>query len=140
MTSDGFFCAGDVGCMDEDGRLFIVDRTKDMLLVGGVNVDRRDQGDDPAAFFRAFPRTPGPQPEGLRQAQGGRASADAGRPEGIPRDRLRKHEMIGALEIRDELPKTPAGKIPSKTSAKPSAPAPAERFRRRRLAFAARIS
>ena len=27
------------------------------------------------------------------------------------KDRLGKHEMIGALEICDELPKTPVGKI-----------------------------
>ena len=30
------------------------------------------------------------------------------------KDRLGKHEMIGALEIRDELPKTPVGKISKK--------------------------
>ena len=30
------------------------------------------------------------------------------------KDRLGKHEMIGALEIRDALPKTPVGKISKK--------------------------
>jgi long-chain acyl-CoA synthetase len=30
------------------------------------------------------------------------------------KDRLGKHEMIGAMEIRDELPKTPVGKISKK--------------------------
>ena len=30
------------------------------------------------------------------------------------KDRLGKHEMIGALEIRDDLPKTPVGKISKK--------------------------
>jgi long-chain acyl-CoA synthetase len=31
------------------------------------------------------------------------------------RDRIGKHEMIGALEIRDVLPKTPVGKLSKKT-------------------------
>jgi long-chain acyl-CoA synthetase len=30
------------------------------------------------------------------------------------KERLGKHEMIGAMEIRDELPKTPVGKISKK--------------------------
>src|ERR1700732_743215 len=37
MTSDGFLRTGDVGYMDEDGYVYIVDRTKDMLLCGGYN-------------------------------------------------------------------------------------------------------
>ena len=42
MTMDGFFRTGDVGYMDEDGSVFIVDRTKDMLLCGGFNVYPRN--------------------------------------------------------------------------------------------------
>ncbi|HEY4065291.1 MAG TPA: AMP-binding protein, partial [Burkholderiaceae bacterium] len=38
MTKDGFFRTGDVARMDDDGFVFIVDRTKDMLLCGGFNV------------------------------------------------------------------------------------------------------
>jgi long-chain acyl-CoA synthetase len=35
---DGFFHTGDVGVMDEDGFITIVDRTKDMLIVSGYKV------------------------------------------------------------------------------------------------------
>ena len=42
MTADGFFRTGDVGYMDEDGFVYIVDRTKDMLLCGGFNVYPRN--------------------------------------------------------------------------------------------------
>jgi len=38
MTPDGFFRSGDVGVMDEEGYLRIVDRKKDMILVSGFNV------------------------------------------------------------------------------------------------------
>ena len=38
MTPDGFFKSGDVGIMDADGYVKIVDRKKDMILVSGFNV------------------------------------------------------------------------------------------------------
>jgi long-chain acyl-CoA synthetase len=38
MTLDGFFKSGDVGIMDEQGYVKIVDRKKDMILVSGFNV------------------------------------------------------------------------------------------------------
>lgn len=38
MTADGFFRSGDVGVMDEQGYIKIVDRKKDMILVSGFNV------------------------------------------------------------------------------------------------------
>jgi len=38
MTQDGFFRSGDVGVMDEQGFVRIVDRKKDMILVSGFNV------------------------------------------------------------------------------------------------------
>lgn len=38
MTADGFFRSGDIGLMDEQGFVKIVDRKKDMILVSGFNV------------------------------------------------------------------------------------------------------
>jgi long-chain acyl-CoA synthetase len=38
MTDDGFFRSGDIGVMDEQGYVRIVDRKKDMILVSGFNV------------------------------------------------------------------------------------------------------
>jgi long-chain acyl-CoA synthetase len=35
---DGFLCSGDIGLLDPEGRLYIVDRIKDMIIRGGFNV------------------------------------------------------------------------------------------------------
>ena len=39
---DGFMYTGDIGYVDEDGFLYLVDRKKDMILVGGYNVYPRE--------------------------------------------------------------------------------------------------
>jgi acyl-CoA synthetase (AMP-forming)/AMP-acid ligase II len=41
-TEDGFFSAGDVATMDDENYIYIVDRVKDMILTGGVNVYPRE--------------------------------------------------------------------------------------------------
>ena len=39
---DGWLHSGDLGYVDEEGYLFLVDRKKDMIITGGVNVYPRD--------------------------------------------------------------------------------------------------
>jgi long-chain acyl-CoA synthetase len=121
-TFDGFMRTGDVAYMDEDGFVFIVDRTKDMLLCGGFNVYPRNieeaiyehpaveevsvigipdeyRGQSPKAFIKLKGKA---QPFTLAELQA------------FLKSRLGKHEMVQAIEIRAELPKTPVGKLSKK--------------------------
>jgi long-chain acyl-CoA synthetase len=134
MTADGFFRTGDVGYMDDDGYVYIVDRTKDMLLCGGFNVYPRNieeaiyqhpaieevsvigvpdayRGETPKAFVKLKAGADRPSLEDMKT---------------FLKDRLGKHEMIGAIEIRDELPKTSVGKISKKDLRESEARAHAE--------------
>jgi long-chain acyl-CoA synthetase len=122
MTADGFFRTGDVGYMDEDGFVFIVDRTKDMLLSGGFNVYPRNIEEaiyqHPSVEEVSVIGIPdayrGETPKAFVKLKSGSPILTLDDLKAFLRDRLGKHEMIGALELRDELPKTAVGKISKK--------------------------
>ena len=42
FTEDGWLKSGDVAYRDEDGYVYIVDRTKDMIIAGGFNIYPRE--------------------------------------------------------------------------------------------------
>jgi long-chain acyl-CoA synthetase len=122
MTADGFFRTGDVGYMDEDGYVYIVDRTKDMLLCGGFNVYPRNIEEaiyqHPSVEEVSVIGIPddyrGETPKAFVKLKAGATPLTVEDMKAFLKDRLGKHEMIGAMEIRAELPKTPVGKISKK--------------------------
>jgi long-chain acyl-CoA synthetase len=122
MTADGFFRTGDVGYMDEDGFVFIVDRSKDMLLCGGFNVYPRNIEEaiyqHPSVEEVSVIGIPddyrGETPKAFVTLKAGAAPLTLEEMKTFLKDRLGKYEMISAMEIRDALPKTPVGKISKK--------------------------
>lgn len=117
-----WFLTGDMGYMDERGDFFIVDRKKDMIISGGFNVYPRVieeavyehpsvaecvalgipdpyRGQAAKVFAVLRPGAPAPTLDELRD---------------FLADKLGKHEMPAAFEIRAELPKTNVGKLSRK--------------------------
>ena len=122
MTPDGFMRTGDVGYMDEDGYVYIVDRTKDMLLCGGFNVYPRVLEEavykhpsvEEVAVIGIKDEYRGQSPKAFVKLKAGAASFTLKELQEFLKDKLGKHEMVQALEFRDSLPKTPVGKISKK--------------------------
>ena len=109
--------------MDEDGFVFIVDRTKDMLLCSGFNVYPRVLEEaiyeHPAVEVVAVIGIPdeyrGQSPKAFVKLKAGATAFTLDELQAFLKDKLGKHEMVQALEIRAELPKTAVGK-PFKTA------------------------
>lgn len=122
FTRDGYFRTGDVGYMDADGFVYIVDRTKDMILSGGYNVYPRNIEE---AIYQ-HPAVAEVSVIGIPDTYRGQVAKafvklKAGQPpfsfeqlKDFLADKLGKHEMPAALELRAELPKTPVGKLSKK--------------------------
>ena len=64
IEPDGWLHTGDIAVVDEDGRFFIVDRRKDMIITGGYNVyPPRSSGSSPAILpWRWSPSAARPMP------------------------------------------------------------------------------
>jgi long-chain acyl-CoA synthetase len=122
FTADGLFRSGDIAKMDDDGCFYIVDRTKDMLLCGGYNVYPRVLEEaiyeHPAVREVCVIGIPdeyrGQSPKAFVALKPGASPLTLDELKAFLGNRLGKHEMVQALEIRAELPKTPVGKLSKK--------------------------
>lgn len=122
MTSEGFLRTGDIGYMDEDGYVFIVDRTKDMILCSGYNVYPRTieeaiyeyPGVEEVSVIGVADAYRGQAPKAFIKLKAGAETFDFETLQAFLSSRLGKHERLAAMEIRPELPKTPVGKLSKK--------------------------
>ncbi len=118
MEHDGLLTMGDVGYLDDDGFLFIVDRAADMVISGGVNIY-------PAEIEATLLLMPGladcavfgiPDPEFgetllavVQPVAGGSLDADGVR--AFLGARLAGYKVPRTIVFRDELPREDTGKI-----------------------------
>jgi long-chain acyl-CoA synthetase len=115
---DGWFSAGDLAQMDEDGYYYIVDRRKDMILSGGVNIYPREieevlygldgireaavVGQPDAHWGEAVCAFVVPEPG---------AVLDGAAVIGRCRAELAGHKVPKAVHIIDAIPRNAAGKV-----------------------------
>ena len=129
IDAEGFMHTGDVGVMDEDGYITLVDRTKDMLIVSGFKVFSKKvediMADHPAIEIMALIGVPNPHRPGSELAKAF-VSLDPGYvfdgdQEALKADIMRfakehlaPYEVPKEIEIIKEMPLTSVGKLDKK--------------------------
>lgn len=118
---DGALRTGDVGYLDPDGYLFIVDRIKDVILCGGYNVYPRTIEEalyeHPAVAEAVVIGVPdeyrGQAPKAFVTLAAGHSATPTELREFL-KDKMSKIELPREVEIRETLPKTLIGKLSKK--------------------------
>jgi long-chain acyl-CoA synthetase len=124
---DGFFLTGDVGHMTADGRFFLIDRKKDMILSGGFNVYPRMIEDaiyeHPDVVEAAVVGVPdayrGQSAKAFVVLRPG-AAMTLEMLKAFLAERVGRHEIPTELELRETLPKTPVGKLSRRALLEPT--------------------
>lgn len=118
LSPDGWLSTGDIGYVDADGYLFLVDRKKDVIIRGGYNVYPREVEE----VLYAHPDVLEAAVVGIPHGTLGEevAALVVGRPGVVPepeairayaRDRVAAYKYPRRVLLVDSLPKGPTGKI-----------------------------
>ena len=115
---DGWLHTGDIGRLDEDGYLFVVDRLKDLIIRGGLNVYPRDVEEvlvqHPGVAEAAVVGIPDPTyGEEVEAFAVRRIGTDASEDEVLAycREHLAKFKTPRRLTFLPDLPKNQVGKV-----------------------------
>jgi len=116
---DGFFLTGDIGKMDADGLFYIVDRKKRMIISGGFNVYPNmietaiyEHPDVEEVIVIGIPdEYRGEAAKAFIKLKAGAAPITLEALRDFLRERVGKHELPAAIELRADLPKSPVGKL-----------------------------
>ncbi|MGE5544737.1 MAG: long-chain-fatty-acid--CoA ligase [Bacillota bacterium] len=117
FSEDGWLKSGDVAYMDEEGYIFIVDRTKDMIIAGGFNIYPRDIDEvlmkHPAVADAMAIGVPDEyRGETVKAFVALKPGATATPEELIDfcREKLAAYKVPRLIEFKSELPRTATGK------------------------------
>ncbi|MBC8243922.1 MAG: long-chain fatty acid--CoA ligase [Verrucomicrobia bacterium] len=118
VMTNGWFHTGDLGRMDEDGDLFVVDRKKDMIIRGGFNVYPREVEEvlyrHPAVAECAVLGVPdeklGEDVMAVISLHNGQTAGEADII-AYAKEHLAAYKYPRRIRIIDSLPKGPTGKI-----------------------------
>jgi acyl-CoA synthetase (AMP-forming)/AMP-acid ligase II len=109
---------GDLAVIDDEGYVNIVGRIKDMIIRGGENIYPREIEEvlyeHPAVLEAAVIGVPEPvRGEEVLAVVSPKPDAqiDVEELTAFARERLAKYKLPARIVVRDELPKTPTGKI-----------------------------
>jgi len=117
ISADGWLHTGDVGRMDEQGRIFIEDRLKDLIIVSGFNVYPSEIEDvvvsHPGVVEAAVIGVPDAGTGEAVKLFVVRKDAALGEQELVDycRERLTGYKIPHQVEFRDDLPKSNVGKV-----------------------------
>ncbi|HKN90638.1 MAG TPA: AMP-binding protein [Acidimicrobiia bacterium] len=116
LQPDGWLRTGDIGRMDEDGFLYLVDRRNDMIISGGFNVYPREVED----VLKSHPAVVEAVVFGLADEKWGERVAaavvvkEAVEPaalEAFCAERIAGYKRPRRLEVWDDIPLSPVGKV-----------------------------
>ena len=118
VLKDGRLRTGDLATVDEDGFIYIVDRKKDMIISGGLNIYPREIEDilfeHPAVLEAAVIGVPdekwGESVKALVVLKPG-ASCDEDELIAHCKDNLGSYKKPKSVEFVDSLPRNPSGKV-----------------------------
>jgi acyl-CoA synthetase (AMP-forming)/AMP-acid ligase II len=115
---DGWFHTGDVGMLDDEGFLYIVDRLKDIIVSGGENIAssevERVLYEHDAVLEVAVIGRPDPRWLEVPVAYVALSEGRSASPEELEshcRERLAKFKVPKAFRIVEALPRNPSGKV-----------------------------